>query len=142
MAMRRILAGTLAAALVTMPVVAQQQAVGTISGTAVKEATPPYEEYRVQLRSVATGAVVSTHALSPSGTYTVPNVPFAQPHLIELVNVTSNRIVCTEGPFTLSAPNRTSRSDANIECGGSALWLLLAAAGLPAVVGDPRSADR
>jgi hypothetical protein len=144
MVIKRILTGVLAAAVAAgaMPVAAQQAAAGVLAGTAVKEASPPYEEYRVQLRSVSTGTVVSTHPLSSTGTFSIANVPFGQPHLIELVNIAENAIVCTEGPFTLSAPNRTSRTDVRVECGGSALWLLLAAAGLPAIVGQPRSADR
>ena len=110
-----------------------------ISGTAAKEAKPPYEEYRVQLRSVTAGTVVSTQPLSPAGTFNIPNVPFGQAHVVELVNIASNSIVCTEGPFTLAAPNQTSRTGVRIECGSSSTWLLLAAAGIPAITGAPRS---
>jgi hypothetical protein len=142
--MRRIFAGVLAAVVAAGSATAlaqQAAATGVISGTAVREAKPPYEEYRVQLRSVATGTVVSTQPLSPTGTFTIPSVPLTQAHLVELVNVASNSIVCTEGPFTLTS-NQTSRVGVRIECGSSATWLLLAAAGLPAIVGDPRSSDR
>jgi hypothetical protein len=142
--MRRILVGALAAAVAAGSATAfaqQTAATGVISGTAVKEAQPPYEEYRVQLRSVATGTVVGTQPLSPTGTFTIPNVPLTTPHIVELVNIASNTIVCTEGPFTLTS-NQMNRVGVRIECGSSATWLLLAAAGLPAIVGDPRSSDR
>lgn len=120
----------------------QPAATGVISGTAAKEASPPYEEYRVQLRSVATGTVVSTQSLGANATFTVPNVPLGQAHVVELVNIASNTIVCTEGPYTLRAPNQVNRTGVRIECGTSSAWLLLAAAGLPAVVANPRSSDR
>lgn len=144
MMIRRIVAGVLAAAMAASgaAVYAQQAAAtGLITGTAVKEAKPPYEEYRVQLRSVTTGTVVSTQPLSPSGTFNIPNVALAQPHVVELVNIASNSIVCTEGPFTVTSSQPT-RAGVQISCGRSATWLLLAAAGLPAIIGDPRSADR
>ena len=142
--MRRMVAGVLAAALVagSATLLAQQTAqTGVISGTAAREAKPPYEEYRVQLRSVTTGTVVSTQPLSPTGTFSIPNVPLTQAHVVELVNIPTNSIVCTEGPFTLGA-NQANRVGVRIECGSSSTWLLLAAAGLPAIVSDPRSADR
>jgi len=143
MVIRRIVAGVLAAAMAAGAALYAQQAAATglITGTAVKEAKPPYEEYRVQLRSVATGTVVSTQPLSPSGTFNIPSVPLAAPHVVELVNIASNSIVCTEGPFTVTSGQPT-RAGVQISCGKSATWLLLAAAGLPAIIGDPRSADR
>ena len=120
----------------------QPAATGTISGTATKEASPPYEEYRVQLRSVATGTVVTTQPLGANATFTLPNVPLGQAHVVELVNIASNSIVCTEGPYTLRAPSQINRAGVRIECGSSSQWLLLAAAGLPAIVASPRSGDR
>ena len=143
--MRRMLAGVMCAVIAAgaVPVLAQQAATsGVISGTAAKEAKPPYEQFRVQLRSVTTGTVVSTQPLSPTGAFTIPAVPFGTAHLVELVNVATNSIVCTEGPFTLSAPSQTNRVGVQISCKSSSNWLLLAAAGLPAIVSSPRSSDR
>jgi len=142
--MRRLIAGVLSAVLIAggATTLAQQPAgAGLISGTAAGEAKPPFEQYRVQVRSVATGAVVSTQPLSPTATFSIPNVPFGVPHVVELVNVATNSIVCTEGPYLLNTatPNRVG---VRISCNSSASYLLLAAAGLPAIVADPRSADR
>ncbi len=141
--MRAIFAGVMSVALVlSVSTFAQQPgASGVISGTASGEAKPPYEQFRVQLRSVATGAVVSTQPLSPTATFSIPSVPLGTPHVVELVNIASNSIVCTEGPFTLST-TQTSRLGVRISCNSRSTWLLLAAAGLPAIIGDPRSSDR
>ena len=142
--MRRIFAGVLSAVVAVgfATVFAQQPgASGVISGTAAREAKPPYEQFRVQLRSVTTGAVVSTQALSPTATFSIPSVPLGSPHVVELVNIASNSIVCTEGPFTLST-GQPSRLGVVISCNSRAEWLLLAAAGLPAIIGSPRSSDR
>ena len=142
--MRRILVGALAIILAvgSAPAFAQQAVTGVVSGRATDEVKPPFEDYRVQLRSVQTGLVVTTEPLNSQGLFSFSGVPMAIPHVVELVNVADNDIVCTEGPFTLTSPNQTSRTNVNIQCGGSAAWLLLAAAGLPGVVLDPRSADR
>jgi hypothetical protein len=142
--MRPIIAGILSAVLAVggATMFAQQPSgAGVISGTAVGEAKPPYEQFRVQLRSITTGAVVSTQPLSPTATFSIPNVPYGTPHLVELVNIASNSIVCTEGPFLLNTA-LPSMLGVRISCNSSASYLLLAAAGLPAIVGDPRSADR
>jgi hypothetical protein len=144
MTMRRVLAGTLAALLVvgTVPALAQQAVTGVISGRATDEVDAPYEDYRVQLRSAETGLVVATEPLTAQGLFSFSGVAMTTPLLVELVDIADNDIICSEGPYTLTAPNQTSRTSVNIECGGSAAWLLLAAAGLPGVVLDPRSADR
>ena len=46
--------------------------------------------------------------------------------LVELVNLKRNKIVCTEGPFMLTAPALMNKTDVNIDCGQppAALWLL------------------
>ena len=144
MTMRRVLAGTLALVLAvgTVPVLAQQAVTGVISGRATDEVDAPFEDYRVQLRSVQTGLVVATEPLTAQGLFSFSGVAMTTPHVVELVDIGDNDIVCTEGPFTLTAPNQTSRTGVSIKCGGSAAWLLLAAAGLPGVVLNPRSADR
>jgi hypothetical protein len=45
-------------------------------------------------------------------------------------------VVCSEGPYTLKAPDQEVKADVNIDCGATpaALWLLAAGAGTAAAV--------
>lgn len=143
MTMQRILVGALAVGMLvaTAPAMAQQAATGVITGQATKEVAPAdYDDHRIQLRNAQTGQVLATTGLDAQGNYRFDNVVAGLPHVVELVNVQESRIVCAEGPLTLSAQGLSRHVP--ISCGGSAAWLLLAAAGLPGLIGTPTSADR
>lgn len=101
------------------------QSLGTISGTAVKEAKKPYTEYSVRARNVQAGSIASTVQLNADGKFELPGVDPAN-YLVELVNQ-KGKVVCTEGPFDLT--KQPLKSGVQIECGNPAAWLLLAAAG-------------
>lgn len=138
MDMKRIVAATLALVLSTVltPVLAQQQTLGSIAGRATDEARRPYNNYVVQLRDADTGQVVHTTPLDAQGRYQFSDLPLSRHFLVELYNVQEKRMVCTEGPQTLTADVNT-RNDLNIDCGAApaAAWLLAAAAGAVAAVG-------
>lgn len=146
---QRVMALTLAASMVAglSPAFAQQGA-GTIAGKATDEAKPPYSRYSIQLRDAASGQVTSTTPLNPQGMFSIANVEMARRYLVELVQTNPGnnqaRVLCTEGPFTLSAAN-PSKTDVVIECGKkeTAQWLLAAGAGTAAAIAlATRSASR
>ena len=121
------------------PMMAQQ--------TASSAARPPMKpsnrrDFSVQLRNPSTGQVVATQPLTEKGLFSFSNVELNQRMLVELVNLKQNKIVCTEGPFVLSAPAQMNKSDVNIDCGRppASLWLLAAGAG--ASGGRDRHAQR
>jgi hypothetical protein len=101
------------------------QSLGTISGTADKEAKKPYTGYSVRARNVQAGSIASTVQLDASGKFELAGVD-ASNYLVELVNP-KGKVVCTEGPFDLS--KQPLQSGVKIECGHKEAWLLLAAAG-------------
>ena len=127
---RRLLTGCLAAMLASGPLAAQQ-AMGTISGRAVDEARKPYTNFSVQVRDVSTGQVAQTATLSDQGAFSADTLPLSTRYLVELVDLRARKVVCSEGPYLLAAPNAVTRPDVNIDCGVSpaALWLILAGAG-------------
>jgi hypothetical protein len=115
-------------------VMAQQ---GVIGGRAEAEADPPYpENYRVQLRDPATGAIIGTPTpLDTQARFSFTNLETNRRYLIELVFIKDNKVLCTEGPFSLST-TRPSLTDVDINCGNKhlILWLLAAGAGTAAVI--------
>jgi hypothetical protein len=122
-----------------------QQAAGVLGGTATDEARAPFTDFSVQLRNPSTGQVVATQPLTEKGLFSFNNVELNQRLLVELVNLKQNKIVCTEGPFMLTAPALTNKSDVSIDCGQptAALWLLTAGAGAAAAIAiGTRSASR
>ncbi|HXT69806.1 MAG TPA: hypothetical protein VN700_08620 [Vicinamibacterales bacterium] len=136
MTTRRVIAVALAAAVsvATSPVYAQQ-APGTLAGKATDEARQPYTDYAVQVRDVATGQVLQTQQLSLQGLFSFSKMAQARPYLIELYHQKERRVICTEGPYTLTE-KAPSKLDVNINCGKmpAAFWLLLAGAGAAAAV--------
>jgi hypothetical protein len=143
---RRVVAGVTALFLAVgaAPMMAQQAA-GVLGGKATDEARKPYTDYSVQLRNPVNGQVVATRPLTAQGQFTFSDVALNQKMLVELVNLKQNKVVCTEGPFTLSAPALTSKTDVNIDCGKPPMsaWLLAAGAGAASAVAlGRRSADR
>jgi len=101
------------------------QSLGTISGTADKEAKKPYTDYSVRARNVQAGSIAATVQLDATGKFELPGVDPAN-YLVELINP-KGKVVCTEGPFDLA--KQPLKSGVQIECGNPAAWLLLAAAG-------------
>ena len=110
---------------------------GVLGGRATAEADQPYaENWRVQLRDPATGAIIGTATpLDAQGRFSFTSLETNRRYLIELFSVKENKVVCTEGPFSLSG-TRISMTDIDIDCGKKplALWLLAAGAGTAAVI--------
>ena len=115
---------------------APNQAIGIIGGKASDQAKKPYTDYLVQLRDVATGQRVMSVPLTPEGRFSFANVLLAKKYLVELYQVKQNQIVCTAGPYTLSAPSALNKNDVNINCGTNpaVYWLIVAAAGTAAAI--------
>jgi len=137
MTTRQVLSLALATAVVvsTSPVFAQQ-APGTLAGKATDEAREPYTDYAVQVRDVTTGQVIQTQQLGLQGLFSFTNkVSLARPYLVELFHQKERRVICTEGPFTLTE-KAPSKLDVNVNCGKvpAAFWILLAGAGAGAAV--------
>ena len=125
---RRLLSGALAAILaagVAPVVLAQQQ--GIISGRAASEARKPYSNFSVQLVDVSNRQVTSTVPLDPQGQFAFSGIEVDKQYLVHLFNIRENKIVCTEGPFPLIAPDQVSRTDVNIKCRKPVAPLLLTA---------------
>ena len=121
---RRFLSATLAAILgagVT-PVLAQQ---GTISGRATSEAHKPYTNYTVQLVDVSNGQIAGTVPLDPRGQFAFTGVQVDKQYVVQLFSVRENKIVCTEGPYPLIAPDQLSRTDVIIKCRKPVALLIL-----------------
>lgn len=118
-----------------------QSLAGAVAGKASDEAKKPYADYVVQLRDVTSGAVVNTQRLSPQGQFAFENVAVPRTYLVELVQERQKKIVCTEGPYTLSLA-ASRRLDVNISCGRvpAAAWLLMGA--VAAVALTTRSASQ
>jgi hypothetical protein len=118
-----------APALVTLAA----QGAGKIMGRATDEAKKPYTDYSVLLRDIASGQVVSTVPLDPQGLFTFAGVDLARKFQVELFSTKDNKVVCTEGPYTLT--DKQTTKPVNINCGNnSALWLLAAGAGAAAAI--------
>jgi hypothetical protein len=111
------------------------QATGVIGGKANDEAKKPYNDYTVQLRDAGTGQIVATVPLDAQGKFSFGSVAESTKLLVELYNTKQNKVVCTEGPYTLTT-SVTSKTDVNIDCGKApaALWLLAAGAGTAAAI--------
>lgn len=136
MSLRRSLAWVLACSLTAGAGSAWAQAVeaqniGVIGGKASDEAKKPYADYTVQLRDVSTGQRASTVPLGVDGRFAFSGVTLTKKYLVELYQVKQNKIVCTAGPYALSAPSLISKTDVNINCGTNSAvrWLAVAGAG-------------
>ena len=133
---RRILSASLAASLAVGvgPTLLAQE--GSISGRATSEARKPYTDYNVQLVDTATKQLAGTVPLDDKGQFAFASVAGDKQYLVQLFNIKENKIVCTEGPYALIAPNQLNKNDVNINCGKPvALWLLAAAAGVATTAG-------
>jgi hypothetical protein len=125
MVIRRVVAAALATTLAFgyVPAIAQQTN-GVIGGTATDEADEPYADYLIQLRDVTTGQIVTTVPLNAQGLFTFENVGLGRRLLVELLHVKRNSIICSEGPYVLTA-STLSKTDVNIDCGKTPAALLL-----------------
>lgn len=133
--MRKVLAFNLAAllALGASPILLAQQ--GVISGRANDAARKPYSDYSVQLMDLQTNQIAATAPIDGQGQFAFANVARDKRYLVQLYNLKDSKVVCTEGPYTLSTPGMLSKTDVIIDCGKPpALWLLAAAAGVAATV--------
>lgn len=114
-----------------LPVAAQSQtAAGSLAGRATNEARRPYTNYIVQLRDAENAQIVGTVPLDASGRFQFTSLDLSRRFLVELYNVQARQLVCTEGPYRLTA-DAAERNDVNIDCGAApaALWLLAASTG-------------
>lgn len=136
MRIRRGVAAALAAVLTIgiSPVMAQG-VTGSISGKATDEAKKPYANYAVQLRDAESGQLIGTTPLDTQGLFSFANLQVSRRFLVELYAVKDNKVICTEGPYPLTA-SAANRTNVNIDCGATpaALWLLAAGAGTVAAV--------
>ena len=110
---------------------AVSQNVGILGGKAADQAKKPYADYQVQLRDVETGQRILSVPLNQDARFSFTGVPLTKKVLVELYQVKQNQIVCTAGPYTLSAPSLMSKTDININCGTNpaVYWLIVAGAG-------------
>lgn len=132
---RRVIASGLAAILTigVSPFLLAQQ--GTISGRADDEARRPYTDYSVQLMDLTTNQIAATVPLDTQGQFGFTGVAPDTRYLVQLFSIRENKVVCTEGPYTIAGPDMLSRTDVDVDCGKPpALWLLAAAAGVAATV--------
>jgi hypothetical protein len=126
---RRLFSATVAAILAAgaAPVVFAQQ--GMISGRATSEARKPFTNYTVQLVDVSNKQVSGSAPLDTKGLFVFTNVQVDKQYLVQLFSLRENKIVCTEGPYPLIAPDQVSKTNVNIKCGKpAAAWLLTAVA--------------
>jgi hypothetical protein len=132
-ALSLVAALTLASVPVVVNVAAQTQGNGVISGKAADEVKKP-ADFKVQLRDVVSGQIVSTSPLDPQVRFSFGNLPLSQRYLVELVKLSNNKVVCTEGPYVLTS-TMLAKNDVNINCGANpSSWWFLAAGGAAAAV--------
>jgi hypothetical protein len=122
----------------------QSLATGVIAGKASDEVKPPYADYTVLLRNVATGQPVGTKVLDQEGKFSFPNLELNQRYLVELIQTKQNKVVCTEGPYGLVVNDRPQKLDVNIDCGKppALLYILIGGAATAALLGNNGSGSR
>jgi len=136
MSIRRTIAFSLALTMATgtVPVLlaAPQSGAGILSGKA-DAAKTPYSDYKVQVRDVTTGQIVTSTTLDQQARFAFNGLGLPGRYVLELV--TGNQVKCTAGPYALATPSMISKTDVNIACGGNAaLWVLAAAGGAAAAI--------
>ena len=116
------------------PIVFAQQ--GTISGRAASEARKPYTNYNVRLVDVSNRQIAADTPLDQQGQFAFTGVQVDKQYLVQLFDLRENKIVCTEGPYPLIAPDQISKTDVNIKCKKPVAALILgSAAALAATAG-------
>jgi hypothetical protein len=132
-ALSLVTALTLGSVPAVVNVAAQTQGNGAISGKATDEVKKP-ADFKVQLRDVVSGQIVSTSPLDPQVRFSFGNLALSQRYLVELVKLSNNKVVCTEGPYVLTS-TMLAKNDVNINCGTNpSSWWFLAAGGAAAAV--------
>ena len=134
-AVSRMLVALVLATIGGAAMAAQAQLQGTLAGKASKEAKEPFGDYAVQVRDVMTCLVLETQTLDVKGKFSFGKLALTKPYLVELFQIKEKRVICTEGPFTLT-PTVPEKLDVDVSCGKvpAAFWLLLAGAGAAAAV--------
>jgi hypothetical protein len=136
---QQVLAVTLAATLAGgVPSSVAGQVTGSLSGRVADDSKKPYSDYAAQLRDVASGKIQATAPLDASGQFVFKDVPVSKPYLLELVRTGQSgqkSVVCTSGPYTISADTRVV-ANARLDCRRvpAAVWVLAAAAGTAGLV--------
>jgi len=133
----RLVRVLLACAIAVAPtVLLAQQATGVIAGHAGNQFAPNFTEYSVQVRDLATGKAVLIKPLDRDGRFAFDALALNRKYLVELYLAKTTKLVCTEGPFTLTPGPGAQRGNVTIECGKApaVLWLLAAAAGTASAV--------
>ena len=135
MSVQRIIAVSLALMLAVGVPSSLAQSTGTLSGRSTDESKKPYADYAVQLRDAATGQVLTSVPLDSTGAFIVKDVPLGKPYLLELVRPSKKMVVCTSGPYVVSA-DQTAKTNIRLDCGRvpAAAWVLAAAAGTAGLV--------
>jgi len=142
MAIKKLLVLALAVALTgtsVAPITAAAQDTGVLAGKATDKAKAPYSDYTLRLRNTESPTIIKTVQLDAQGTFSFDALPLTQSYLIELYNVKSNKVVCTEGAFTLNNTMMT-KTDINVDCGKNpTAWLLAAGAGAAIIAATTQS---
>jgi hypothetical protein len=113
--------------MVPLRLSAGAQQTAAISGTAKNEAKKPYTDYTTRARNTQNGAIAGTVMLDQNGDFNLTGLAPAN-YVVELLDK-NGKVVCTEGPYTLTQQALT-QSNVNIKCNKvpAAWWLLGAAA--------------
>jgi hypothetical protein len=135
MSVQRIIAVSLAIMLAVGVPSSLAQTTGTIGGRTTDESKKPYTDYSVQLRDAVTGNILTTMALDQTGQFTFKDVPLGKRYLLELVRPSKKTVVCTSGPYVVSADQR-AKTNIRLDCNRvpSVGWVLAAAAGTAGLV--------
>jgi hypothetical protein len=148
MSTRRILAIAMAVLMVGLPgaASAQQSVIGSISGS-IDAKTVTAGSYTVRVRDVMSGQVVKTEPLGFNGTFTFTDLPLGKKYVVELVDNTTNKVVATNGPITLSAATDVAKTGVVLSIAPHKtpvlMWLMAAGAGTAgAVAAATQSASR
>jgi hypothetical protein len=111
---------------------------GVIKGEANREAKKPYENFAVWIVDLNTAQVVQKTAVDvQNAAFGLSALQVPGNYLVQLVEVKKSEVVCTEGPFRLTAA-APELKDVKIDCGipPAGFWLLgvAAAIGITAAV--------
>jgi hypothetical protein len=134
---RCFIATSLAAVIAAgVPTLLFAQQLGTISGTADDEADKPFDNYSVQLMDLTTKQIAATVPLDTQGRFSFTGVAPDKQYQVQLFHLKENRVVCTEGPYSIVGPNMLTRTDVDIDCDKppAIIWWAAAAAGLAATI--------
>lgn len=145
MTIRRTVALALALVLAagsTASLQAQAPQPGVLGGTGSDKAKQPYSDYSIRLRAADSRSVLRTTTMDSQGQFSFTGLALSQRYLVELFSMKDNKIVCTEGPFVLTA-ELASKTDVNIDCGRNpTAWLIAAGAGAALLAATTQSSSQ